>query len=161
MLFPGKYRGTVANNVDPLRLGRVQIEVPSVLGSSRLSWAMPCVPYAGAGVGFFFIPPVDAHIWVEFEGGDPDYPVWVGCFWEESGDVPASPQIADVKVLKTDTATVTIVDGPGPASVSIETKTGMKLVLGSQGIEIDNGQGATVKLQSSKVSLNGTALEVT
>jgi len=161
MRFPGKYRGTVANNIDPLRLGRVQIEVPSVLGSSRLSWAMPCVPYAGSGVGFFFIPPVGARIWVEFEGGDPDYPIWVGCFWDQASDVPASPQIAEMKVLKTDAATVTIADGPGPASVEIETQAGMKIVLGAQGIEIDNGQGATVKLQGPKVSINGTALEVT
>lgn len=161
MRFPGKYRGTVANNVDPLRLGRVQIEVPSVLGSSQLSWAMPCVPYAGAGVGFFFIPPVGAHIWVEFEGGDPDYPIWVGCFWDQAGDVPASPPIAEMKVLKTDAATVTIADGPGPASVAIETQAGMKILLGAQGIEIDDGQGGTVKLQGPKVSINGTALEVT
>ena len=79
--FFGKYRGTVANNIDPQMMGRVQVSVPSVLGEGQLSWAMPCVPYAGSGVGFFAIPPNGANVWVEFEAGDPDYPIWSGCFW--------------------------------------------------------------------------------
>lgn len=159
--FLGKYRGTVANNVDPLQLGRLQIEVPSVLGDSRLSWAMPCVPYAGSGVGFFMLPPVDAHIWVEFEKGDPDFPIWAGCFWEESSEIPASPPLAQIKIIKTDTATLTLDDTPGSGGITIETTAGMKIVLNAQGIEITNGLGATVKLEGPKTSINGAALEVT
>ena len=49
---------------------------------------MPCAPFAGSGVGFFALPPVGANVWVEFEGGDPDYPIWSGCFWG-AGEVPA------------------------------------------------------------------------
>jgi hypothetical protein len=157
----GLFRGEVVNNLDPLRLGRVQITVPSVFGENPLTWAMPCVPYAGPGVGFYFIPPVGAKLWIMFERGDPEYPVWVGGFWGDSGDVPASPQIPDIKVLKTDTATITIVDGPGPASVTIETQGGLKFDMGATGIEITNGQGATVTLQGPKTSINGSALEVT
>ncbi|MEA3275618.1 MAG: phage baseplate assembly protein V [Pseudomonadota bacterium] len=160
-MFYGKFRGTVANNIDPQQLGRVQIQVPSVLGDSRLSWAMPCAPYAGPGVGFFAVPPVGARIWVEFENGDPDFPIWVGGFWDQSSDIPASPAIAEKKVFKTDTATLTLDDTPGAGGITIETTAGMKIVLNAQGIEIDDGQGATVKLQGPKTSINGTALEVT
>ena len=159
--YYGKYRGTVASNVDPLQLGRLQIEVPSVLGSSRLSWAMPCVPYAGPGVGFFALPPVGARIWVEFEHGDPDFPIWVGGFWDQSSDLPANPPLAQTKVVKTDVATLTLDDTPGAGGVTIETTAGMKIVLNAQGIEISTGQGATVKLQGPKTSVNGAALEVT
>jgi len=157
--FYGKHRGTVANNVDPRQLGRLQVVVPTVLGTSRLSWAMPCVPYAGPGV--FALPPVGASLWVEFEGGDPDHPIWVGGFWEQSSDVPASPAIAEKKVYKTATATLTLDDTPGAGGVTLETTAGMKIVLGVQGIEINDGQGATVKLQGPKTAVNGTALEVT
>ncbi len=158
--FIGKYRGTVANNVDPRQLGRLQVTVPTVLGDSSLSWAMPCVPYSGPGVGFFALPPVGARVWVEFENGDPDFPIWVGGFWE-SGDVPASPALAEKKVFKTDTATLTLDDTPGVGGITMETTAGMKIVINAQGIEIDNGQGASIKLQGPQTSINGAALEVT
>jgi uncharacterized protein involved in type VI secretion and phage assembly len=86
--FFGKYRGKVKNNVDPMQQGRIHVSVPAVLGEGSLSWAMPCVPYAGSQVGFFAIPPVDANVWVEF-GGDPDAPIWSGCFWARAKSLHA------------------------------------------------------------------------
>jgi uncharacterized protein involved in type VI secretion and phage assembly len=157
--FFGKYRGKVENNIDPMQLGRVQVSVPAVLGEGSMSWAMPCVPYAGSGVGFFAIPPVGANVWVEFEGGDPDYPIWSGCFWGV-GEVPALPAIAEMKVLKTDMGTITLNDLPGAGGITIETTTGMKIVISALGIEINNGQGGSIKLTGPQVSVNEGALEV-
>ncbi len=158
--FYGKYRGTVANNRDPLQLGRLQVKVPAVLGDGQLSWALPSVPYAGQGLGFFAIPPAGANIWVEFEAGDTAYPIWSGCFWG-TGEAPALPALAEKKVLKTDTATLTLDDTPGAGGISIETISGMKIVVDVTGIEITNGQGASLKLTGPQVSVNGGALEVT
>ena len=157
----GKYRGKVENNVDPNERGRIQVSVPAVLVDSRLSWAMPCVPYAGPGVGFFAIPPQNASVWIEFEGGDPDRPIWTGCFWDTNDSVPASPALAEKKVWKTDTCTLTLDDTNGASGVTIQTRDGMKIVINSQGIEIDDGQGASVKLTGPKVAINESALEVT
>lgn len=157
--FLSKYRGTVENNIDPMQLGRIQVSVPSVLGEGRMSWAMPCVPYAGPGVGFFTIPPTGANVWVEFEGGDLDYPIWSGCFWGV-GEVPAMPAIAGMKVLKTDMGTITINDLPGVGGITIETATGMKIEITALGIEITNGQGASIKLTGPQVSINNGALDV-
>ena len=131
--FFGKYRGKVENNTDPMQLGRLQVSVPVVLGDGKSSWAMPCVPYAGPGVGFFAIPPKGADVWVEFEGGNTDYPIWSGCFWN-TGDVPASPASADIKILKTDTATLKLDDTPGAGGITIETTSGMKIAISSSGI---------------------------
>lgn len=158
--YYGKYRGKVENNVDPQQMGRIQVSVPVVLGDGRLSWAMPCVPYAGNQVGFFAIPPVGGNIWVEFEGGDPDYPVWSGCFWG-MGEVPAMPATAEMKVLKTDAGTITLNDLPGAGGITIETTTGMKIAITITGIEITNGQGATIQLTGPQISVNQGALEVT
>lgn len=138
----GKYRGTVSDNEDELHLGRIRAKVRDVYQDHESTWALPCVPYAGNGVGFFFIPPVGASVWIEFEQGDPDYPIWTGCFWDEKKDkLPASPAIAGTKVLKTETATITLDDKKG--IITIETK-----------------GGASVKLNGNKVSINGEALEV-
>ena len=161
--FFGKYRGKVENNVDPMQQGRVQVSVPAVLGDGRLSWAMPCVPYAGSGVGFFFVPPVGANVWVEFEGGDTEYPIWSGCFWG-AGEVPAKPAISQMKVFKTDGVTLTFNDLPGAGGCTLEVgppavPTPLKLVLSAGGIELSNG-AASVKLSPVSVSLNNGALEV-
>ncbi|MEL6159467.1 MAG: phage baseplate assembly protein V [Cyanobacteria bacterium J06627_32] len=157
--FFGKYRGTVENNVDPLQLGRVQVSVPAVLGDGRSSWAMPCVAFAGPQVGLFLLPPRGANVWVEFEMGDPDYPIWVGCFWGE-GDAPAVPAVATTKVLKTDAGSLTIDDLPGAGGIFLETTLGMKISMTAQGIEITNGQGGTISFTGPQVSVNGGALEV-
>jgi len=157
--FFGKYRGTVSNNLDPQQMGRIQVAVPAVLGEGTLSWAMPCVPYAGSGVGFFAVPPTGANVWVEFEGGDPDYPIWSGCFWG-IGEVPALPAVAEMKVLTTDVGTITMNDLPGIGGIKIETMTGAKIEINAQGITIDNGMGGSISLMDPKVSINGGALEV-
>ncbi len=157
--FIGKYRGTVENNDDPQKQGRLQVSVPAVLGDSDLSWAMPCVPYAGPGVGFFAMPPVGANVWVEFEDGDQDYPIWSGCFWDED-DAPGDPATPETKILKTDVGTITIDDASGSGGITIETTDGMKIVMNSSGIEINGGQG-TIKIDGSQVSINDGALEVT
>jgi Type VI secretion system/phage-baseplate injector OB domain len=159
----GKYRGKVEGNIDPLQQGRIQVSVPAVLGDGRLSWAMPCVPFAGPQVGFFAVPPVGANIWVEFEAGDTDYPIWAGCFWG-SGEVPAAPALADTKVIKTGAVTLNISDLPGGGGLTIEVNppavaTPLKLAFTAEGIELSNG-AASVKLTPASVSVNNGALEV-
>ena len=89
----GKYRGFVASNKDPDQLGRLQLLIPSVLGTEVTNWALPCLPFGGsAGVGWFAIPEQDAQVWVEFEEGELRRPIWVGTFWQKSGDAPADAQ---------------------------------------------------------------------
>ena len=161
--FFGKYRGKVENNVDPMLLGRVQVSVPAVLGDGRMSWAMPCAPYGGPGVGLFAVPPTGANVWVEFEAGNTDYPIYSGCFWGV-GEVPATPPLPQVKTWKTDAITITVSDLPGVGGLTIEVNppavaTPLKLSLTSSGIEMSNG-GASVKLSPISVSLNNGALEV-
>jgi Type VI secretion system/phage-baseplate injector OB domain len=102
--FYGKYRGFVVNNTDPKRLGRLTLRIPSVLGSEVISgWAMPCLPYGGQkNQGFLCIPDVGAGVWVEFEEGDLEFPIWVGTFWSEPGGESEIPTLneADGKERK-------------------------------------------------------------
>jgi uncharacterized protein involved in type VI secretion and phage assembly len=162
-LFFGKYRGTVTNNIDPQNLGRVQVSCPAVLGNNRMSWAMPCSPVAGANSGLFAVPPVGANVWVEFEGGEPDYPIWSGCFWGQ-GQVPARPAVAEMTVIKTKSVSLTISDLPGAGGVTLKVNppavaTPLTLVLDSTGIELRNGK-SSVKLTQASVSINKGSLEV-
>ena len=116
MEYYGKYRGKVVNNMDPMNLGRLIVLVPAI-NEFPLSWAMPCVPYAGKGVGFLALPSIATNIWVEFEGGDSTYPIWTGCFWGE-GELPAM-EAPGTFVFKTNGVTVQIKDN----NEGIEIKT--------------------------------------
>lgn len=161
--FFGKYRGKVENNVDPQQIGRIQASVPAVFGEGRLSWAMPCAAYAGPGVGFFVIPPLGANVWVEFEGGNPDYPIWSGCFWGP-GEAPAPPALPFVKILQTDGIMLKLDDTPGAGGFTLEVGPPavpalLKLVCNAGGIELSHG-AASIKLTAASVSVNNGALEV-
>lgn len=161
--FFGKYRGTVTNNVDPMMQGRMQVACPAVLGDGRLSWAMPCVPYAGNQVGLFLVPPVGANIWVEFEAGDPNYPVVAGCFWGQ-GEVPATPAVEQQKMLKTDAIALTLSDLPGAGGLILEVgapaaPVPMRLTCDKSGIELSIG-ASKLTMSPVSVSINNGALEV-
>ncbi len=90
--FYGKYRGMVSQNVDPKGCGRIQVQVPDVLGPSLSSWAMPCLPFGGPQMGMYIVPPTGAGVWVEFEQGHPDYPIWTGFYWGSTPEVPVGAQ---------------------------------------------------------------------
>ncbi|MBN8892904.1 MAG: baseplate assembly protein [Rhodospirillales bacterium 70-18] len=162
----GKYRGQVENNLDPLGMGRLQVSVPAVLGETTLAWAMPCSPYAGPGVGLFLIPPVGAKVWVEFEGGDTDYPIWAGGFWG-TGDAPSpapGPQQIAAKILKTDAMTLTLNDLPGAGGMTLEVSPpavamAAKIEISSTGITISLS-ASKIEITAAGVAINGDALRV-
>ena len=86
----GKFRGIVTNNQDPEKRGRLRLRVPAVLGDQESDWALPCLPFGGGtGFGLFIVPEVDSQMWVEFEEGDIDRPIWTGTFWQQPSDVPS------------------------------------------------------------------------
>jgi uncharacterized protein involved in type VI secretion and phage assembly len=161
--FYGKYRGVVTDNKDPLMTGRVKARVPDVMGEKETGWAMPCAPFGGSGVGFFALPTVGAGVWIEFEHGDPDYPVWSGCWFGSAAEMPPILLAPPYKktLIKTEGGnSVLLDDTPGIGGITLETSGGQKVVMNATGVEITNGQGASIKLTGPQVSINGGALEV-
>jgi uncharacterized protein involved in type VI secretion and phage assembly len=161
--FLGKFRGIVTDIQDPLMTGRVKAKVVDVLGQDESGWAMPCAPFGGSGVGFFALPTVGSGIWVEFEHGDPDFPIWSGCWWGSAAEMPTvllAPPYKKVMVVTEGGQKVTLDDTPGIGGITLETSGGQKLVLSATGVKIDNGMGATIELQGPRVSINSGALDV-
>jgi uncharacterized protein involved in type VI secretion and phage assembly len=170
--FYGKYRAVVSNVDDPEKRGRIRATVADVLGTKISStWALPCVPMAAPGAGVFVIPPVGAFVWVEFEQGDVDYPIWTGGFWGESSDVPkmaTSPEPNATPgqniVLQTSGGQVLAVSDASASSsqggIVLKSAGGAMIVVNDSGIYLDNGQGATVWLKGSEVAINQDALTV-
>jgi len=164
--FFGKYRGTVANNVDPMQMGRIQAIVPDATGAIPTSWALPCLPMTGTQAGVFTVPPIGAAVWIEFEQGNTDYPIWTGGFWGSAAEVPAlalaTPPALQAIVLQTvGQNTLMISDTPGPTGgILLKTTTGAMIAINDVGITISNGQGATIVLAGPSVTINQGALVV-
>ena len=166
--FYGKYKGTVVQNVDPELRGRILCIVPDVLGVVPSGWCEPCAPLAGPTgppMGVYLVPPIGAGVWVEFEQGDPDNPIWSGCRFSTGGPptlafagLPISPNI----VLQTaGQNTIMISDLPGPTGgIMLKSTTGATLIVNDTGIYIQNGKGAAITMIGPTVDVNAGALTV-
>jgi uncharacterized protein involved in type VI secretion and phage assembly len=181
--FYGKYRATVADAADPENRGRLRLRIPAVLGAEVVSgWALPCAPYGGsADRGFFFIPEKDSTVWVEFEGGDPDYPVWVGTFWGKPGGQTEVPKPGDAqspptsKIIKTLKHTIELADEDGKEAIKITDDANSntividsngvaltdtndnKITLDQNGIIIEDKNGNTITMDATSGGIPGTA----
>lgn len=162
----GKYRATVINNVDPMQIGRIQAMVPDVAGFVPSTWAMPCVPAAGINTGFFTVPMIGSGVWIEFERGDPDYPIWVGGYWGTVAEVPllahaVPPGITGFTIQTPLKNGIVISDVPGPTGgILIQTTTGAMISVSDVGIIISNGKGAIINMTGPTVDVNLGALTV-
>jgi uncharacterized protein involved in type VI secretion and phage assembly len=162
--FWGKYRGVVSDIQDPLMQMRIKATVPDVYGDGTSGWAMPCAPFGGDQVGFFALPTVGAGVWFEFEHGDPDYPIWTGCWWGAPSEIPSKwllPPYKKVMLVSPAGHSITVDDSPGVGGITLETADGAKVTMSSAGLEITNGTGAGIKLSGPSVSVNNGALDVT
>ena len=164
--FYGKYRGMVLNNIDPMQQGRLQVQVPDVAGLIPTTWAMPCVPLAGINMGMFALPMIGAGVWVEFEQGNPDYPIWVGCFWGSAAELPllshtVPPGVPGITLQTPLKNGLVISDVPGPTGgIQLQTATGAMISVTDIGIMISNGKGAVINLTGPTVDINLGALTV-
>ncbi len=161
--FYGKYRGIVTDINDPLMMGRIKATVSDVMGDQESGWAMPCAPFGGEQTGFFVLPKVGAGVWIEFEHGDPDYPIWAGCWWGSAAEMPPvllAPPYKKLMIVTEGGQSITLDDTPGIGGITLETSGGQKIVLSATGLEIDNGMGASIKMTGPQVSINGGALDV-
>ena len=164
--YYGKYRGTVINNIDPMNIGRLQVMVPDVSNVMPSSWAMPCAPVAGINNGMFALPMIGSGVWIEFEQGDPDYPIWVGGFWGTAAEAPVlshmvPPGVPGITLQTPLKNGVVISDVPGPTGgILLQTATGAMISVSDVGITISNGKGAVITMTGPTVDINAGALTV-
>ena len=162
----GKYRGTVVNNIDPLQTARIQVMVSDVAGFVPGTWAMPCLPMAGINSGVFTVPMIGSGVWIEFERGDPDYPVWTGGYWGSAAETPVlshavPPGISGITIQTALKNGLVISDLPGPTGgILIQTTTGAMISVSDVGIIISNGKGAIINMTGPTVDINLGALTV-
>jgi uncharacterized protein involved in type VI secretion and phage assembly len=167
--FPGLYVGTV-EEVNELGLGRIRVSFPSI--PDLEAWARPCFPY-----GHFFVPQPQDKVWIAFEGGDPNYPVWLGIWYPEGTVPPPADETHDSEPVQrlirsasghlllfddTKDATKIAVNSAGGHSLVFDDtrdKEGIVLTVGSNTITLDNEKielkvgGSTITLKNEKIEL--------
>jgi hypothetical protein len=164
--YYGKYRGTVINNIDPMQMGRIQAIVPDISGVAPTGWAMPCLPVGGIQMGMYAVPPIGAGVWMEFEHGDPDHPIWTGCFWGSAAEVPAlalagNPASPSILLQTSLQNTLSISDMPGPTGgILLKSTAGAMIMINELGITISNGQGAIITMMGPTIDINAGALTI-
>jgi len=169
--FLGKYRGVVTQNFDPLGLGRIQAKVDEVMGLVPTTWALPCLPNAGVASGVHAIPAIGTNVWIEFEQGDPNFPIWTGCFWGSVAETPKFPLLQGKAVLPSDVVVQTVAQNT--ILVSGDPATGITISCGSPalpssprimitptGITMTDGKLGSISIMAGIVAINGTALIV-
>lgn len=165
----GKYRATVVNNIDPEMRGRLLLMIPDVLGPVPSTWAEACVPLAGPTgppMGIYAVPPIGAGVWVEFENGDANYPIWVGCRWGAHSDIPplahaGLPTSPNIVMQTMGQNSFMISDLPGPSGgIMLKSTTGASIIVNDTGIYIQNGKGASIVMTGPQVTINNGALNI-
>lgn len=81
--FFGKYKAIVRDLDDPRQMGRIRVQCPSVTGNGLTGWCQPCIPVAYEGAGDIALPRKGDTVWIEFEEGNLDLPIWVGNFYSQ------------------------------------------------------------------------------
>jgi len=166
----GKYRGIVVDNADPDKRGRLKLRVPALLGETDTDWALPCFPCGGlANQGWYAVPQVDAQVWVEFEAGDLNYPIWTGTFWQQAGDVPSEVQDPpSTTLLKTPKGHKLLLEDKDDAeAIELVHKGGASLTIDKNGsVALTDQGGATVTLDADANQIliedaNGNSIALT
>ncbi|SOD63450.1 hypothetical protein SAMN06297387_110182 [Streptomyces zhaozhouensis] len=163
--FLGKFRGRVVDNADPLGIGRITAEVPDVLGNVPSTWALPCLPFTGREAGQFVVPEVDAGVWVEFEQGDPSFPVWTGCWYGHRDELPPEaraeqPGGRPVVVRTAGGHRLLMSDVPGGEGITLQAPGGAYVRIDERGVVISNNAGASIRLVGDRVEINEGQLTV-
>lgn len=162
--YNSTYAGTVVTNIDPLKQGRLLVQVPDVLGADPCIWAVSASPIAS----IYTIPMPGDGVWIIFRDGDPNYAIWIGSWRGSPIDVPpmalAAPPVTPPIVLQSISQNKIIISSVPGDGITLETAagpTGPSIKVTPVGIYISSGPGlASITLTGKQVIINEGALMV-
>lgn len=155
--FFGKYRGKVTSIGENRKdLGIITVEVPEIFRDIDIPLVKPVIPFAGKNCGFGALPKKDDVIWIEFEAGNLNKPIWTGFWWAE-GEEPDAVDW-DTVALVSRTGHKLILDDK-METISLVHSKGPKINLTEKEISFNIGKTKMV-ISDSGVSINGTMFEV-
>ena len=154
--YYGKYRGIVTDVNDPDNLCRIRARIENLLDGHETGWALPAAPFAGSGHGSVMLPALESGVWIEFEAGNIDNPIWSGGWWA-SGQRP-SPQGSKVRVIVSETGNQVVLDD-NKDEVRIVHNGGPEIRITGTEVVITVG-ACELKIGMTDISLNNGLIKV-
>lgn len=165
--FLGKFRGRVVDSNDPQRRGRIRAEVSDVLGRQPSTWALPCLPFTAEQAGHYNVPQPGTGVWIEFEQGDPSFPIWSGCWYGTEAELPPDAQAAQATsppshpvVIQTPAGSKLVLEDIPGGGVLLQIPSGAGLSIDGNGVRITDGKGGLLSVANGKVNANRGLLSV-
>lgn len=122
--FYGVVTATVINPLDPMTLGRMQVELHFLDDLALSAWARVAVPMAGQFSGFYHLPKPGDEVLVAFEHGDVNSPYIIGSLWNATSPPPLPSPLPQIRAIRSPLGnqlvfteappTVTIQNAPTP-----------------------------------------------
>jgi phage baseplate assembly protein gpV len=138
--FYGVATGRVINILDPLLLGRVQVQLPFIDSLDLSPWARVAVLMAGPLHGTYMIPNIGDEVLVAFEQGDINAPYVIGSLWNAMSPPPLPSPVPQIRMIKTLIGNqIMITEAPPSITIQVEV-TGQTILISPAGIQILSGE---------------------
>jgi type VI secretion system (T6SS) baseplate-like injector VgrG len=138
---------------------------------------MPCLPITGKQMGTFMLPQIGSGVWIEFEQGNPDYPIWTGGYWGLAAELPlaalAGNPVAPSLIFQSTLQNAVMISDlpptppppvmppvPTTGGIILRSTTGASIVVNDAGIFISNGKGAIISMMGPSILVNNGALMI-
>lgn len=138
--FFGKYRAKVVDVRDPQFRGRIRVMCPKVLGEATSSWCEPCIPVAYDRGGDFALPKLGEFVWVEFEEGNPNKPIYTGGLWSANNSPSPSYEV-DTRLITWGDCKISITKDSVDISAPSVTVNGKEIAHSGSSVIVDGKTG--------------------
>jgi len=133
--FYGVTVGRVINPLDPLALGRVQVQLPMIDDIELAPWARVATPMAGIAHGHYFIPNPGDEVLIAFENGELNAPYVIGSLWNATAPPPLPSPVAQTRMIRTPIGNQ-IMFTEIPPTITILTPQGQTIAMTPAGVQI-------------------------
>jgi phage baseplate assembly protein gpV len=137
--YYGVCTGRVINILDPLLLGRVQVQLPFIDSLDLSPWARVAVPMAGPAHGFYMIPNPGEDVLVAFEQGDVNAPYVIGSLWSAMNPPPLPSPVPQIRMIKTLVGNQIMITEAPPSIIIQVMVTGQTIMISPAGIQLISG----------------------
>lgn len=156
-LFYGIYKAQVVDNNDPLGVGRLVLSCPTVHGPTTAQiWARPKASFGGKQNGLWAIPDIGEWVYVSFDHGRAEFPIWEGGWWADNGDVTADMTLKNVVLCTAEGLKIVI--NRTENTVLIQQSNGNSILIAGDAITVQSASQVSVQAPEIMTG-NGGALQ--